>query len=91
MEVVMVAKVGGDGAVTNDTEKGDGEENEDEGDEKEAEGNNEGDEKEETAEEEADNETLAEEGDIEVEFVIVLHNEAVFPNSWFRYPWTIYF
>ena len=77
----MVAKVDGDGEVTNETEKGDGDEEEVEGEEKEAEGNNEGDEKEETAEEEAGDETLADEGDIGVELVIVSHNQAVFPKG----------
>ena len=68
----MAAKVDGDGAVTNDTEKGDGEEKEVEGDEKEAEGNNEGEEKEETAVEEAGDETLADEGDIEAKLLYTM-------------------
>ena len=75
-DILMLLKVGGDGAVTNDTEEGDG--NKVEGDENEVEGDNEGDEKEETAEEETFDGNLADEGDIAVEVIVVWHNKAVF-------------
>jgi len=55
-------KVGGDGKVTNDTEKGDGDEKEVEGDENEVEEDNEGGEEEEAAKEEAIDENMADEG-----------------------------
>ena len=56
-------KVEGDGAVTNDTEKGDEDEKEVEGDGDEVEGDNEGGEEAGAAEEKALNENLGDEGD----------------------------
>ena len=61
----------GDGAVTNDTEKGDGDGEEVEGDGNEVEGDNEGGEEEKAAEEEA-----VDEGDFEV--IFVLQNKPLF-------------
>ena len=60
---MMLAKVGGDGKVTNDTEKAEAEEKEEEVDENEVE-------EEKVAEEEAVDENLADEGDIGVEVIV---------------------
>ena len=65
-------KVEGDGAVTNDTEKGDEDEKEVEGDGDEVEGDNEGGEEAGAAEEKALNENLGDEGDC------CLHSKSLF-------------